>query len=181
MIGRRLESIENALRNFPDRRGWGKALLLYLLFAAFALPISLGTGLIAFQPLRGDGLVLASLPFALLLKPAFVEEFVFRAALVPHPSEGSPPAQVWIFAAASLAVFVAMHPVNALLVHNRAIFLNPAFLAIVLALGALCTIAYRVTGSLWPPVFMHWSTVVVWFYLFGGASQIGFVARVNHS
>jgi len=181
MIARRLESIKRALRTFPDRRGWTQALLLYLLFAAFALALSLRTGLITFQPLHGDALVLAALPFALLLKPALFEEFVFRAAIVPHPAEGAPPAKVWLLALASLTVFVAMHPMGALLLHNRAIFLQPAFLAIVLALGALCTLAYRITGSLWPPVFMHWSTVVVWFYLFGGASQIGFVARFKHS
>src|SRR5215475_2383242 len=118
MIARRLESIESALRTFPDRRGWGRVLLLYVLFAVFALAISLATGLIAFQPLRGDALVLATLPFALLLKPAFFEEFVFRAALVPHPAEGSPPGKVRMLALASLAVFVAMHPVNALVLHN---------------------------------------------------------------
>src|SRR5215468_889535 len=165
MVGRRLESIETALQTFPDRRGWRKVVGLYLLFAVPALAIGLATGLIVFEPLHGDAWVLLTLPFALLLKPAFVEEFVFRAAVVPHPAEASPPRKTWVLAIASLAVFVAMHPLNALILNpNRTVFFAPVFLTIVLALGALCTAAYRMTGSLWPPVLMHWTTVVAWVY-----------------
>jgi predicted Abi (CAAX) family protease len=38
-------------------------------------------------------------------------------------------------------------------------------------LGAVCTTAYRRTGSLWPPVLLHWVTVVCWMMLLGGRNR----------
>jgi len=35
-------------------------------------------------------------------------------------------------------------------------------------LGAACTGAYARTGSIWPPVAIHWLTVVLWKVLFAG-------------
>jgi predicted Abi (CAAX) family protease len=29
-------------------------------------------------------------------------------------------------------------------------------------------IAYRISGSLWPPILMHWITVLVWTMFLGG-------------
>ena len=41
-------------------------------------------------------------------------------------------------------------------------FLEPAFLAIVALLGAVCTISWRRSGSVWPAVMIHWLSVVAW-------------------
>ena len=48
------------------------------------------------------------------------------------------------------------------------VFLEPGFLLVTAALGLTCTLAWRLTGSLWPAVVIHWLTVVGWKGLMAG-------------
>jgi predicted Abi (CAAX) family protease len=61
-------------------------------------------------------------------------------------------------------LFVLWHPVQVRfgLPMAQAMFLEPGFLAIVAALGLVCTVAYRTSGSIWPAAAIHWATVVLW-------------------
>ena len=70
----------------------------------------------------------------------------------------------------SLAIFVVMHPLNGIFVRHEAFvaFTSPVFLTLAAALGLCCMIAYRLSASLWPPILMHWITVVIWTLFLGG-------------
>ncbi|MEA1942191.1 MAG: CPBP family glutamic-type intramembrane protease [Pseudomonadota bacterium] len=91
-----------------------------------------------------------------ILVPALAEEMVFRVVLAGRTG--------WLRAGLALAAFVLWHPVQVWLGLPMAqpVFLEPAFLVIVAALGVVCTVAYRTSGAVWPPVAIHWGTVVLW-------------------
>ncbi|WP_170150319.1 CPBP family glutamic-type intramembrane protease [Maricaulis maris] len=91
-----------------------------------------------------------------ILIPAFAEELVFRVSLAGRRGR--------VRAALAIAAFVLWHPVQAWLglPMAQAVFLEPGFLAITAALGLACTLAWRISGSIWPPVLLHWLVVVGW-------------------
>tara|TARA_R110002072_G_scaffold161616_3_gene313235 strand:- start:456 stop:1040 length:585 start_codon:yes stop_codon:yes gene_type:complete len=70
---------------------------------------------------------------------------------------------------AALALFVLWHPVQVWLDLPMAqpVFLEPAFLFLAGLLGLACTISWQRSGSIWPPVVMHWLVVVGWKALAG--------------
>lgn len=90
------------------------------------------------------------------------EEMVFRVALAGR--------QGFWRAALALALFVLWHPAQVWLGLPMAqpAFLEPGFLLIAAALGLTCTLAWRMTGSIWPAVAIHWVTVVGWKAVLGG-------------
>ncbi|HEX7021522.1 MAG TPA: CPBP family glutamic-type intramembrane protease, partial [Trueperaceae bacterium] len=106
-----------------------------------------------------------------LLWPSLTEETLFRVLLYPHPTETAScrPAQ----ALSSLALYIALHPINARLLRPaaRGVFDAPAFLLLAGMLGGLNLGLYQRTGSVWPPVLTHWLTVAAWLY-FGGKTQL---------
>ncbi len=111
----------------------------------------------------------------LLVMPALVEELLFRALLIPHPIEGFPwqPQLAWI--ALSLGLFVLYHPVAARLWYpqGRPLFDDPNFLLQATLLGLACSLAFVATGSLWPPVLIHWLAVVIWLEPLRGRQRLG--------
>jgi predicted Abi (CAAX) family protease len=111
----------------------------------------------------------------LLLLPALVEELLFRVCLIPHPIEGFPwpPQLAWI--ALSLGLFVLYHPVAARLWYPQArqLFDDPAFLLQGTLLGVACSLAFVATGSLWPPVLIHWLAVLIWLEPLRGRERLG--------
>lgn len=113
------------------------------------------------------------MPLRVLLAPALVEEVPFRVLANPHPAEKASRRRVAISAALSLSVYVAVHPLAALLRPGaREVLLDPVFLAATAALGALCWVLYRRSGSLLPPVLLHAAVVTAWLAL-GGAAALG--------
>ena len=100
----------------------------------------------------------------LLLLPALLEELLFRVCLIPDPLEAIPglPRLAWI--SLSVGLFVLYHPVAARLWYpqGRPLFDDPRFLVQATLLGTACALLYAATGSLWPPVLLHWLAVVVW-------------------
>jgi len=131
-------------------------------------PLALGLG-------RSSGFLLApwrwpplavllrgSLP--LLLMPALGEELLFRVALLPHPHGGADLGRFWAWGALNVGLFVLYHPLAALFWDRRqpAVFHDPRFLVQCALLGTACVLAYAATGSLWPPVLIHWLAVTAW-------------------
>jgi predicted Abi (CAAX) family protease len=131
-------------------------------------PLALGLG-------RSSGFLLAPWrwpPFGILLRgslplllmPALGEELLFRVALLPHPAGMPDPWRFWAWGALNVGLFVLYHPLAALLWDRRrpAIFHDPRFLLQCALLGSACVVAYAATGSLWPPVLIHWLAVAAW-------------------
>jgi predicted Abi (CAAX) family protease len=79
---------------------------------------------------------------AAALLPAFGEELLLRGLLLPAPLEGVPPLAMLPWIALSVALSVAWHA--------RAPRLQVGLLAVA------CSLAYLVSGSLWPAVLIHW-------------------------
>jgi predicted Abi (CAAX) family protease len=106
--------------------------------------------------------------------PALVEELVFRVIALPYPTGLNP---FWPTVAAmglSLVLFVLYHPLNALLFYpkGRGLFFQPIFLGLATLLGAIATVLYWQTGSLWLITIFHWLVVVVWLMALGGYAQL---------
>lgn len=147
------------LRPFAVESVW----LLPLLLA-----LGLAGGLMHWQP-RFD-MDLLGLALLALVAPAFGEELLFRAALLPAPDRSRPlPCGPLLV---SVALFVLWHPLQALVFgpHWRETVLDPWFLASVAAFGVASARLYWNTGSLWTSVALHWIVVVAWKAMLGGPS-----------
>lgn len=164
------QRVLRALGTWPSLRAWAEAGGIMLAFAALSLPIGIASGLL--QPGWSDAPPQSLLAFAgiALFFPGFFEEFFFRVLLLPHSDEAVSHRRMLVWGAVSLALFVVSHPFNAWLFRPsaRPVFCDPVFLSIATILGVACTIAYWRTRSIWPPVVMHWLTVVLWRTLLGG-------------
>ena len=153
----------------PSAADWRRLLLELLWLVPVLAALGWSGGLV--------GPATAVVPFALarfaliaLFVPALAEEIVFRASLLPPPH--SKP--TFLRCAVAVAAFVAWHPLQVLWFGEAwgGVVLNPWFLAAVAALGVATTRLYLRTGSLWPPVALHWIVIVAWKAL-GGASPWG--------
>jgi predicted Abi (CAAX) family protease len=142
-------------------------------YAALALPLGWRTGLLT--PWRGAALgpMLRAAP-GLLLMPALGEELLFRVALLPHPLEGESIASGLAWGSLSMGLFVLYHPLAAMVWYpaGRGLFHDGRFLVQCTLLGAACVLAYASTGSLWPPLLLHWAAVTVWLWQLGGWERL---------
>lgn len=169
-----------AIRIWPNLHGWRDTALLALAYAMVGIPIGLITGrLIPEWPSIPFEQALAFMLIT-LLTPSLMEELLFRVLLIPHNTELVSSTRRWIWASISLIVFIVWHPFTAWLLHPwaRPVFYDPVFLLLAGMLGLTCTLAYLRTGSIWPPVVIHWLTVVVW-KLCLGSEILGFEAQWN--
>jgi predicted Abi (CAAX) family protease len=141
----------------------------------WSLAILIGYGLLAFPLARRSGLLprrwhwapwpqLLPRALGLFFFPALQEELLFRALLLPSALEGVSPLALVPWVALSVGLFVAWHPLLAgtRLDPLRTLLQDPRFLVQVTLLGLACSLAFLVSGSIWPPVLIHWLTVVVW-------------------
>ncbi|MBW4529106.1 MAG: CPBP family intramembrane metalloprotease [Aphanothece saxicola GSE-SYN-MK-01-06B] len=156
-------------------RGLALAALLLGTYAAVALAMGRGTGFLPAQRQRVRPLLMVRQALVLLLTPALVEETLFRAALLPHPLEGLSGWDSVAWGALSVGLFVAWHPLAGRLWYRqgRRLFDDGRFLLLASLLGVVCVIAYLATGSIWPPVLIHWLVVLIWLELLGGRSRLG--------
>lgn len=132
------------------------------IYAVLAVGLGLGTGILTPEwPSVAEALIR---PIGLLLFPALIEEFVYRGILLPRSLRRASPQRQWLAIAGSTALFVLHHPANHFLIGftDTSLFVDPAFLAIVTALGVTCGFAYLRSGSLWVPILIHWATAVTW-------------------
>ncbi|HLI65292.1 MAG TPA: CPBP family glutamic-type intramembrane protease [Caulobacteraceae bacterium] len=153
------------LITWPDARGWRDVAGIAVVTAGAMPAIGAPLGFVRYAP-RGLAALAPTLP-VIFVAPALLEESVFRGLFVPDRSENARP---WLAIALVTAAFTLWHAIEALtfLPRARPIFLTPGLLGCAAALGAGCAIARWRTGSLWPPILMHWLTVAAWQGLFGG-------------
>lgn len=167
----RLQSIKLAFTTFPNQETWRWCLVLFGVYAPFALLIGWSTGFCRLEFMKAPAWSIAVTPIALLVAPSLVEEFFFRAVLLPHPVEPISPKARFFWISFSLTAYVAMHPINGL-TSGRSMFLDPTFLVLATLLGIVCTVTYLKSGSIWPPILFHWFTVVVWIMFLGGWQKL---------
>ncbi|MCZ7644922.1 MAG: CPBP family glutamic-type intramembrane protease [Planctomycetota bacterium] len=169
-----LNRLSAAYRAWPDLAGWRDAGLLFLAFALLAIPLGYWSGLLRLHRAEMSAAQLAGFALLTLFIPSLLEETLFRVLLLPHRAEAAAPAALWLWGLGALALFVAAHPLNAWLLRPaaRPVFYAPSFLLLAGLLGAACTLAYLRTGSIWPPVLMHWAAVVLWKAFLGGPAPL---------
>jgi predicted Abi (CAAX) family protease len=153
-LPQRLIDIRAAITTWPPAGVWARCAALYLIFLACAFPIAWWAGLIAPSPTPMTPAAAAGLAALVFVHPAFFEELVFRALLLPRRPREVPRARLVAIAAIALALYVAAHPLNAWLFSPglRGLFTSPSYLALAALLGLTCTLAYFVSSSIWPPV-----------------------------
>jgi predicted Abi (CAAX) family protease len=166
MSSRLLRRLVSALTTLPGPRDW-----LELLAAAAALALIVGPAGIATGLLRWAPRPLALIPaFSAFVIPALGEELMFRGPWIPDRSEagGAGRAILW-----TTIAFVLWHMLETIWLPRAAtLFTRPDFLAWAALLGLACAILRRRSGSLWPPVVLHWAAVVAWETWLGGPSGI---------
>jgi len=149
-------------------------LLLLAGFSAIALPWGWRQGLLRFSPGATTATTAGWIVGRTWVMPSLLEESLFRVVLLPHPAEGAPPIACLGWALGSLVLFVAAHPLQARLCAPQAksTFNSATFLGLAGLLGLACTVSYYQSGSVWPPVVLHWGVVVVWLLLCDGYRRI---------
>ncbi len=152
---------------------WYLSLGLLLSYGIIVVPIGLKTGFLTWQLVDISPKKCFQM-LQLLLMPALMEELVFRVLLLPHPFEGVNGVGWLFWVAFSVILFIIYHPLNALLFYpqGKKLFRQPIFLVLAALLGIVCAISYKITGSLWPPVIIHWLIVVIWLFMLGGQQQL---------
>ena len=135
---KRMRDLCTGCTTMPPAVVWRRCLVYYLGFLTFAVPIGFTSGLLRVQPLRVGSGTLLVLAAYLLVRPALVEELVFRGLLLPRDSSAIPRPRLLVILAVSLSLFVVSHPLNGILFRSTALglFTNPWFLAVAALLGA---------------------------------------------
>lgn len=152
-----------------SRAALGRLIGIFLAYGSLALTIYLASGLGELKPTDQPLGQVLLLTVGFLFVPSLGEELLWRWLLIPPKASDSP----WRAAVAVLAstgVFVAAHPFAAWLFvpHAWETFTHPAFLAIVALLGIACGTSYVLSRSIWPPIAIHWVTILVWKFMLGG-------------
>jgi predicted Abi (CAAX) family protease len=151
-------------------RDWWVAAVLLGAYGLVAVPFGLATGILRIAVQATSAPRFLAFCLVALVAPSLAEESIFRAALLPHPTENMPFGRRAVATSAGLASFVLWHPLNAwlFLPTARPVFWDGRFLALAGLLGACCTGLYQRSGSVWPGVAFHWMVVVAWKAIFGG-------------
>jgi len=162
-----------AFSTIPDFTDWLVAARLVVVYTAIALPLGFWSGFLKID-VQTSWRTIVGVLIGCLLTPGITEEICFRVLILPHPEENASGLMLWFWGGASLALFVVYHPLNGLTFYplGRSTFLNPVFLLLAAVLGAACSIAYLESGSMWPPVAIHWLAVTVWLLLLGGDRRL---------
>jgi uncharacterized protein len=154
-----MRRVRGGLLAAPSCGQWQQSALIGLAGLAACWVIGLASGLYHWQPKLDWSLVQIAL--IAFLVPAVGEEVVFRGAMIPLPGEpGNGIGRVCL----STLAYLAWHPLNAALFFPDwlAYFSDIRFLVVTAILGLTCAVLWRRTGSLWPPVLLHWIAVAVW-------------------
>ncbi len=159
-----LARLRRALATAPTARDWGEAAVGVALLAAVFGPLGFATGLLHWEPRPWP--VILKCAAVVLFVPALGEELPFRGALIPDRGEAR---RALAPILGSTAVFTLWHVVEtSWLAEERTTFLRWDFLAWAAALGLVCAVLRRRSGSVWSPVALHWAAVVAWMGWLGG-------------
>ena len=173
MVSSALRRVFASIVLLPRWREWGITTLALLVYGAIAVPIGLRLGFLRWRMSERKPFPLIKILMFLFLSPALWEELIFRVLLLPHPNGIQADENFFIPAGFSLAIFVLYHPVNAAFWYRSGnpTFFQPIFLSLTALLGAICTIVYWLTGSLWTISILHWIVVAVWLLGLNGLSK----------
>jgi predicted Abi (CAAX) family protease len=176
----RFQSVWSAFLTFPSTSTWLKCAGVFAVFIVVTAWIGLASGFVYYEPAITNWQSAIALSLILFIAPSLLEEIFFRGLLVPHSREGASHLQAVSQIIVSVAIFVLWHPLNGWLFSPAVwpIFSNPIFLVLAALFGLAATIAYRISGSIWPSVMMHWLTVVSWVLLFGGLKVVQGTLRI---
>ncbi|MEO0448417.1 MAG: CPBP family glutamic-type intramembrane protease, partial [Verrucomicrobiota bacterium] len=154
------------------RRGWAlpqaipptELLLAMGMFTGGILAFGLGTGFLSWKLTDLSGREFVQAVVILFVFPGIAEEFVFRGLLLPARGERGKSGFPWWLLAGNVVVFALWHVVNAwaFFPDARPVFWDARFLVLAGWLGAACAWLYLRSGSLYPAIFLHWITVVLW-------------------
>jgi predicted Abi (CAAX) family protease len=147
------------LTTWPHLGGWRASLEFSAIALTLIAVIGFASGFYRLGTVNLEGMPLRLL--SVVFVPALGEEAVFRGLLLPDEGETRRPL-AWLLG--STAVYSAWHVFEAATFMPKAwpIFTRPDFLAITFVLGIACALMRRRTGSLWPPVILHWLLVTLW-------------------
>ena len=152
------------------------------------LPFAVLSGFVRRRTRHLPAMLQARVLIASFFTPALLEETVYRAAMLPRRTDDEKTALAQLWSAAcgagdrdlawrtggALAVFVAMHPANGILLRPkaRAVFCDWRFNTAAAILGAACSVLYLETGCVWAPAVLHWLVVAVWLIGFDGLERM---------
>lgn len=159
--------------NLPEAADWWIAIAALLIYGAIALIFGFSQGFLQYKIWKADRLGTLKLGLKLFFLPALVEELLFRVLLLPTPKATT--WYVWgIWAIASLMIFVAYHPLNALTFYKigNPTFFDRRFLILTALLGVTCITTYAFTHSLLLITVIHWVVVLVWLVRLGGMARL---------
>lgn len=159
-----------AFTQLPSVSGWLWTGAFLFIYGYMALAIAERSSLFTRRFAELEVGKLALLALVAVISPSLIEEAFYRAVLLPHPSEGASAPNQLFSVLLSLGLYVGAHPLLAATFWpwSRRYFYRPAFLLIVTLLGAACSASYLATGSVYAPLLIHWLTIVVWKFLYGG-------------
>jgi predicted Abi (CAAX) family protease len=174
LIAERLQGLILAFTTSPSTEAWLWSAGILLFIAVIVLPIGLRTGFVRVEPMTGGRWRYVVLALLLAIRPSLLEELIFRVLFIPHPAQGYPLRTTLIWAVVSLGIFILWHPINGIFIRRiaRPLFTNPLFLTFAGLLGIACTAAYLISGSIWPPMVIHWAVVTPWILLLGGGNAL---------
>ncbi|MBT9317667.1 CPBP family glutamic-type intramembrane protease [Leptothoe spongobia] len=160
-----------AFATIPNLRDWELTIIGLLIYGVVAMLIGIPSQFLEWNPSAKNWLRIC---FQSFFAPALIEEIGFRILPLPHPSENVSLAIWCLWGGVSLFLFVIYHPLNGLTFYKSgyATFRNPTFLILAALLGLVCTLIYGLTHSLWPPVLIHWISVVLWLCCLGGNDRL---------
>ena len=175
----RFSDVKRGLTTLPKGSDLLFSVVVFFIYMAVALPLGLCTGFFVIGIIKTNIWMMIALPISLFFIPSLLEEIVFRGLLLPHKERAVSSIHVLSYAAFSIALFIAWHPINAMTINPPAytMFANPLFLSLAALMAIACTITYIKTGSLWVPIAIHWLTVLVWVFLLSGRNFVLDIAR----
>ncbi len=174
LISERLQGLVLAFTTFPGIEIWLWSAGILLLLVLIVLPVGLRTGLVRIELMTGGRGRFVLLALLLAIRPSLLEELIFRVLFIPHPALGYPLRTTLFWAGVGLFSFIMFHPINGLFIRRiaRSLFTDPLFLTFAGLLGIACTTAYLISGSIWPPILIHWAVVTPWILVFGGGKVL---------
>lgn len=163
---RLLQRLRSGLTTLPGPRDWLELALAALALTALIGPVGFATGLLRWAPRPLDPLAMLGVFFI----PALGEELLFRGVWIPERSEGRPAARPILWTTVAFSLWHVLE--TRWLPRAAPLFLRADFLAWTFLLGLACALLRRRSGSLWPPVILHWAAVVAWETWLGGPAGI---------
>lgn len=166
--------LANSFLTLPTINDWIWTAILLLIFSLIVIPLGFKLKFLKAEIPEVSWKVIFRLVLITLFLPATAEEVLFRVLLLPHKTEQASLVYQWISGSISLILFIIYHPLNAtLFIRNaRTTFTSFAFLASAAILGIFCTIAYLKSGSIYPPITLHWIFVLGWLLGLGGYRKL---------